>query len=103
MRPNLKTITQSAKNLAYVLIMFLAATDIAKPQISQQGSEEARIERVLSRLRPPIAIKGQPAVRWTLGEEMAQSQVPGISIAVITVRLLGHEDLGSKKPVQPIP
>ena len=105
MRPNLKTITQSAKNLACVLIMFLAATGIAKPQIGRQGSEDVRIERVLSGLRPPIAIKGQPPVRWTLAEEMAQSHVPGISIAVIDngqidwARGFGVKEAGTTDPV----
>jgi CubicO group peptidase (beta-lactamase class C family) len=80
---NLKNVPRTAKKLAVVLIMFLAATGIAKPQIREQGTEEARIERVLSGLRPPIAIKGQPPARWTLTEEMTESHVPGLSIAVI--------------------
>jgi CubicO group peptidase (beta-lactamase class C family) len=85
--------------------MFLAATGIAEPQIGRQGSEEARIERVLSGLRPPIAIKGQPPVRWTLAEEMAQSHVPGISIAVIDngqidwARGFGVKEAGTTDPV----
>jgi CubicO group peptidase (beta-lactamase class C family) len=98
-------ILQSAKNLALALILFSIATGIAKPQISQQRSEDARIESVLSGLRPPIAIKGQPPVRWTLTEQMAQSHVPGISIAVIDngqiawARGFGIKEAGKTDPV----
>jgi CubicO group peptidase (beta-lactamase class C family) len=73
----------SAKNLALPLILFSIATGTAQPQINQQGAEEARIARVLSGLRAPISIKGRPLERWTLAEGMAQSHLPGISIAVI--------------------
>src|SRR5260370_17208156 len=74
---------RSAKTLALTMILFSVAAGIAKPQTRHQGSEEARIERVLSGLRAPIAIKGQPPERSTLAEEMAQSHLPGISIPVI--------------------
>src|SRR5258708_40103912 len=83
----------------------LTATGIAKPQISRQESEDVRIERVLSGLRPPISIKGQPPVRSTLAEEMAQSHVPGISIAVIDdaqiawARGFGVKQAGAADPV----
>jgi CubicO group peptidase (beta-lactamase class C family) len=96
---------RSAKNLAVVLSMFLAAPAVAKPQIGRQGSEDVRIERVLSGLRPPIAIKGQPPVRWTLAERMASSHVPGISIAVIDngkiawARGFGVKEAGTTDPV----
>src|ERR1700680_1272848 len=83
MRAKRIDILQCAKNLALPLILFSIATGIAKQQGSQQGSREARGERVLSGLRPPVAIKGQPPQTWTLAEGMAQSHVPGISIAVI--------------------
>jgi CubicO group peptidase (beta-lactamase class C family) len=98
---------QSAKNLALALILFSIATGIAKPQISQQRSDDPRIESVLSGLRPPIAIKGQPPVRWTLTEQMAQSHVPGISIAVIDngqiawARGFGIKETGKTDPVTP--
>jgi CubicO group peptidase (beta-lactamase class C family) len=76
-------ILRCAKKLALTSILFSTAAGIAKPQVSQPGAEDSRIARVLSGLRPPIAIKGQPPERWTLAEGMAQSHVPGISIAVI--------------------
>jgi len=87
------------------LILFSIATGIAKPQVSQQGAPEARIERVLSGLRPPVAIKGQPPEKWTLAEGMAQSHVPGISIAVIDngqidwARGFGVKQAGTADPV----
>jgi CubicO group peptidase (beta-lactamase class C family) len=96
-----------AKKLARVLILFSIATAIANPQINQQGSEDARMERALNGLRPPIAIKGQPPLRWALAEEMAQSQVPGISIAVIDngqiawARGFGVKQAGTADPVIP--
>ncbi len=43
----------------------------------------ARIDRVLGGLRPVIAIKGEPPLRWTLADRMTHYRVPGISIAVI--------------------
>jgi CubicO group peptidase (beta-lactamase class C family) len=83
MRAKRIDIPQSAKNLALALILSSVATPLATSQRTHQESEEARIERVLSGLRAPIAIKGQPAERWTLAEGMAQSHLPGITIAVI--------------------
>jgi len=74
-------ILQGAKDLTLILIVVSLGNGTA--QIKQQGSEEARIERVLSGLRPPIAIKGQAPVRSTLAEQMQQSHVPGVSIVVI--------------------
>jgi len=98
-------IFRSAKNLALTMILFSVAAGIAKPQTSHQGSEEARIERVLSGLRAPIAIKSQPSERSTLAEEMAQSHLPGISIAVIDngqiawARGFGVKEAGRTDPV----
>lgn len=98
-------IPRSAKNLALILILFSIASAIANPQINQQKSEDARMERVLNGLRPPIAIKGQTPVRWALTEQMAQSHVPGISIAVIDncqiawARGFGVREAGTSDPV----
>jgi len=105
MRAKRIDIPQSAKNLALALILFSVATPLATPQTTHQESEEARIERVLSGLRAPIAIKGQPAERWTLAEEMVQSHLPGISIAVIDndqiawARGFGVKEAGTTDPV----
>lgn len=43
----------------------------------------ARIDRVVSGLRPTIVIKGEEPVRWTLAERMKHHKVPGLSVAVI--------------------
>jgi len=105
MRAKRIDIPQSAKNLALALILFSVATPLATPQTTHQESEEARIERVLSGLRAPIAIKGQPAERWTLSDGMAQSHLPGISIAVIDndqiawARGFGVKEAGTTDPV----
>jgi CubicO group peptidase (beta-lactamase class C family) len=74
---------RTSKNLACMLMLLLAIAGRAKAQTGREASQEAKIERVLSGLRTPIAIKGQPSERWTLAECMAQSHLPGISIAVI--------------------
>ena len=42
-----------------------------------------RPDRVLNRLRPPVAIKGAPVVRWSLDERMRALRVPGVSVAII--------------------
>jgi CubicO group peptidase (beta-lactamase class C family) len=95
----------SAQNLAYVLMVFLAVAGFAKPQTGHEDPGEAKIERVLSGLRPPIAIKGQPPVRWTLAERMADSHVPGLSIAVIDdgkiawARGFGVREAGTNEPL----
>lgn len=83
MRRERINVLRSAKNLAVTLVLVSLTTGTAAPQTSQTEAEAARIERVLSGLRTPIAIKGQPSERWTLAECMAQSHLPGISIAVI--------------------
>ena len=48
---------------------------------NRNTSEDARIDRVLNGLRPPIAIKGRPAVRRNIEERMDDLNVPGVSIA----------------------
>ena len=105
MHRNRKRTSASAKSLAYMLIMLLAVARLAKPQTGSEASQEARIERVLSGLRPPIAIKGQPPVRWRLAERMADGHVPGLSIAVIDdgkiawARGFGVREAGTNEPV----
>ena len=105
MHRNRKRISISAKNLAYMLMVFFAVPGLAKAQTGREALEEPRIERVLGGLRPPIAIKGQPPVRWKLAERMADSHVPGLSIAVIDdgkiawARGLGVREAGTNEPV----
>ncbi len=105
MHLNRKRTSISAKNLAYMLMVLLAVPGLATPQAGRQGSEDVRIERVLSGLRPPIAIKGQPPVRWALVERMSDSHVPGLSIAVIDdgkiawARGFGVREGGTNEPV----
>src|SRR5579862_1697360 len=107
MHRNRKRISTSAKNLAYVLMVLSAVPGHAKAQTGREASQEAKIERVLSGLRPPIAIKGQAPVRWTLAEQMAGSHVPGLSIAVMDDRKIawargfGVREAGTHEPVTP--
>jgi len=46
-------------------------------------SSDIRIDRVLHGLRPLIAIKDMPPVRWNLSERMEYYHVPGASLAII--------------------
>src|ERR1700751_630308 len=93
------------RNFVLVLTLLSATASCAKAQISSPGSNEPRIERVVSGLRPPIAVKGQPPVRWKLAEQMAESHVPGISIAVMEnsqiawARGYGVKEAGTTDPV----
>ncbi len=105
MHRNRKRISISAKKLAYMLMVLFAVPGLAKAQTGREALEEPRIERVLGGLRPPIAIKGQPPVRWKLAERMADSHVPGLSIAVIDdgkiawARGFGVREAGTNEPV----
>jgi CubicO group peptidase (beta-lactamase class C family) len=107
MHRNRRLAPRSAKTLASVLIVLLAVAGLAKPQTRSAASQESRIERVLGGLRPPIAVKGQPPVRWTLAEQMADTHVPGLSVAVIDdgkiawVRGFGVREAGTNEPVTP--
>lgn len=104
MRRKRINVLRSAKKIALMLIL-LSVCGIARPQTSQQGSGEARIEHVLSGLRSPIAIKGRNPETWTLADALSQSHVPGISIALIDnnqiawARGFGVKQAGTADPV----
>ena len=97
-----------SNRLTWVAITSIAlslGTCVGKSQAIQKTSEEVRIQRVLNGLRPPIAIKGRPAVRLAITDQMIASHVPGISIAVVDgdrivwTRALGVKEAGSSAPV----
>ncbi len=76
--------------LASFLILAAAPARTQTPAIPDtpagrkpQNPTNVLIERVLHGLRPAIAIKGRPPVRWTIAERMAVTHVPGVSVAVI--------------------
>lgn len=71
------------KSLRIAALVMLIGPPSALPQTLQRTGQDARIERVLTGLRPPIVIKGREAVRWTLDERMKATHVPGVSVAVI--------------------
>jgi CubicO group peptidase (beta-lactamase class C family) len=48
-----------------------------------QNPIDGHMDNVTQGLRPAIAIKGRPAVRWTLNKRMEYYHVPGVSIAII--------------------
>jgi CubicO group peptidase (beta-lactamase class C family) len=67
----------------------------------------ARARRVEEGLRPPIVVKGQPAVKWTIAERLKHHNVPGVSVAVVNggkiewARGYGLADVESARPVTP--
>jgi CubicO group peptidase (beta-lactamase class C family) len=77
------------------------------PKSFAQSPADPRVARVLQGLRPPIAIKGRPAVRWTIAERMAANNVPGVSIAIIDGGRIvwaggfGFEEAGTRESVTP--
>src|SRR5947209_2901257 len=88
--------------LSFCLSVF-SAPEI--PQRSEHGSRDRRIDRVLDGLRPPIAIKGKTAVRWTMAERMRDHHVPGASVAIIDggrivwAGAFGVKESGNNDPV----
>lgn len=64
-------------------------------------------ERVVNGLRPPLAIAGEPPVRWTVAERLQHYHVPGVSVAVIDsgrivwARGFGVKQVGDTNVVTP--
>ncbi len=48
-----------------------------------QDTVDPRVRRALDGLRPPVAVRDQPILRWTLEARMAELHVPGVGIAII--------------------
>ena len=67
---------------AAALLIAVACTKSNTPGPSTTGGGD-RVERVISGLRPLLAVKGEAPVRWTLAERMQHYRIPGVSIAVI--------------------
>jgi CubicO group peptidase (beta-lactamase class C family) len=66
-----------------LLASVVAHSAIPSVESGAQGRSDPRVERVLRGLRPPIAIRGRPPVRWTIAERMSVHRVPGVSLAII--------------------
>ncbi|HKS25712.1 MAG TPA: serine hydrolase domain-containing protein [Thermoanaerobaculia bacterium] len=60
-------------------LLLLTACSVA---VAPNGGDP-RAAKVLSSLAPAFDVAGRTPVRWTLDEEMAKYQVPGVSIAVV--------------------
>jgi len=79
----------SPRALSGVLIavatgVFAGCNESAKtPSAEAAMPDTARIERVLSSLRPPVEAVGRAVAKWTVAERLAHHHVPGVSIAVI--------------------
>ena len=74
------------------------------PEGAADGSPEALVE---SSLMPAITIRGEPVVRSSLADRMAELGVPGVSVAVLVdgeiawARGYGLADVESGRPVTP--
>ncbi len=66
-----------------VVIGWLGLVLACAPQVNPGAPEKARIDRVLTGLRPGTTIRGEPPATWTLAERMAHHRVAGVSIAVV--------------------
>ncbi len=73
----------NVKKVHAPLLCAFAFSTAKIPQLLAQNPTDGRIDRVLHGLRPPVGIKGRPAVRWTMAERMAVHHVPGASVAII--------------------
>jgi CubicO group peptidase (beta-lactamase class C family) len=71
------------RRLATTGLFLAAACQSAPPSAAPADASAARIDRVVSGLRPGLRITGEPSIRWTLAERMAHYKVPGLSLAVI--------------------
>jgi CubicO group peptidase (beta-lactamase class C family) len=93
--------------LTVALTVALTPLAGAVPAGAQQPAADARAERVLGGLRPPVEAVGRPEVRWALAERMAHYKVPGVSLAVIEggrvawARGVGVKEAGKTDPVTP--
>jgi CubicO group peptidase (beta-lactamase class C family) len=76
-----RSFTMKVSQLSLLCVVGFSAA--AGAQAAVMNPADDRIDRVFRSLRPPIAIKGKPAVRWTIAERMREHNVPGVSIAVI--------------------
>lgn len=78
----------STRLLTIALVVLAACTSRsnnppAGDSASALANDTARIDRVLSGLRPAVEVVGRSTDGWTLRERMAHHKVPGVSIAVI--------------------
>ena len=84
-----------------------ALADSAGKGSSGRPPDTARIERVLSGLRPLVEVEGRPAEHWKLADRMSHYNVPGISIAVVEggrlswARGVGVKQAGTTDSVTP--
>jgi CubicO group peptidase (beta-lactamase class C family) len=65
------------------MLVVVAGCSASKAAPRLVGADSVRFEQTISRLRPPIAITGEPSLRWTLAERMQHYHVPGVSIAIV--------------------
>lgn len=65
------------------LIGILILAEIGIARASNEGTVEARIERITSNLLPPVLVQGEEPPRVKLTDRMRELNVPGLSVAVI--------------------
>ena len=94
--------------LSGALVLGLASCSASAQKSTEEAvSEEVHIARVLSGLRGPVEIEGQPPTTWTLPVRMEHYKAPGVSIAVISggqiawARGFGVKQVGGTDSVTP--
>jgi CubicO group peptidase (beta-lactamase class C family) len=93
-----------------VIVAWLAGTaSIGVPAVATPlaAADEAHIAAIENGLVLPVVIKGRPAPAQTLAKRMAETKVPGVSIAffdhgrIVWAKGYGLADVASGRPVTP--
>jgi hypothetical protein len=74
--------TSGSQKLRRLRRFLVCLTTAAALSCAPKAPDE-RIDRVVAGLSTPIAIKGEPAPRWTITERMSTHRVPGVSVAIV--------------------
>jgi CubicO group peptidase (beta-lactamase class C family) len=95
--------------LAVTLALLAGYASIGSPAVAAPltAADEAHIATIENGLVPPVVIKGRPAPAASLARRMAETKVPGVSIAyfdhgrIVWAKGYGVADVASGRPVTP--
>jgi len=94
------------RRIVPVLVLLAAASCRSDSSPGGGGDDvEARIARIETHLPPPYTIRGEPVAYATIGQRLAELNVPGVSIAVLNegriewARGYGWADAETHRPV----
>ena len=94
---------------ALALALLAGCASIGGPAVAEtvSAADKAHISAIENGLVPPIIIKGRPTPNATLAKRMADTKVPGVSIAffdhgrIVWAKGYGLADVASGRPVTP--